>query len=172
MSAAGPLGVGDLNHPFYYNLEGEHSPQYNAHSLPEVQAEISEYVPVPEFGEHEKCEDCEHALQCMSGSFEYLQVATTRAEQREGKSLPCVDDGKVRLKVLTREEYFGEDAPFTLPVGNGNAGTVIEVSDGTGPMTTDTIQISMGDDSVSFSTTAGSVSLEQAYTQGDTLKVG
>ena len=77
------------------------------HTYPEV-------VEVPGFGECDACEDCEFALSCMSGAFEYMAVAQTREEQREGKALPCVDEGLVRLKVLTTEE--AAFIPVMLPV--------------------------------------------------------
>lgn len=102
----------------------------------------TELVVAPEFGEHDSCEDCEHALSCMSGAFEYLAVAKSREEQREGKSLPCVDDGKVRLKIITEEEATVY-APVTMVSDDAQWGSdklTIEPVDGL-QMTAGTITI-------------------------------
>lgn len=63
--------------------------------------QIPEYVDRSEFGEDEACETCPHALSCMAGSMpEQVRVASTKQEQIDGDTLPCVEDGTVRLVLL------------------------------------------------------------------------
>jgi hypothetical protein len=63
-----------------------------------------------EFGDDkEKCGECPKALECATGLLPREQyVAKTRAEHVDSYVLPCIDDGKVRLTVLSEADIAKE----------------------------------------------------------------
>jgi len=119
--ASAVMATGD---PYLFNNFEINSQTFVSNEVPNY----PEMVEAPEFGEHDSCEECPLALSCMGGALEHLAVAKTREEQREGKSLPCMDEGRVRLKVLTDEEASAIYNPFvTVPdvsPWDPNAGTI------------------------------------------------
>lgn len=77
----------------------------NTYTAP-MDMNVHEPVERIEFGDDkEKCGACPKALECASGMLHKTQyVAKSREEHKNGYALPCIDDGAVKLAVMSELE--------------------------------------------------------------------